>query len=62
MIISPIGSKASGLGAMMAAFERDMAIAYVEAVGFSLKSLPAAGQRCAPCDLVHVWLAGSVYA
>lgn len=62
MIVSPIGSKASGLGALMAACERGMAIAYVEAVGFSVKSLPPAGQPCSPCDLVHVWLAGDVYA
>jgi hypothetical protein len=62
MVISPIGSKASGLGALMAACERDMAIAYVEAVGFSVKSLPAPGQPCAPCEWVHVWLAGDVYA
>lgn len=62
MIISPIGSKASGLGALMAACERDMAIAYVEAVGFSVKALPPPGQPCAPCDFVHVWLAGDAYA
>lgn len=61
MIISPIGSKASGLGAFMAAYERDLAVAYVEAVGFSAKSLPAAGQPVSRCDLVHLWLAGNVY-
>ena len=61
IVISPIGSKASALGALMAACERDMAIAYVEAVGFSVKSLPPAGQPCVPCEWVHVWLAGDVY-
>jgi len=62
MVISPIGSKVSGLGALMAACAREMAVAYVEAVGFSVKALPAAGEPCPPCDLVHVWLAGEVYA
>lgn len=62
MIISPIGGKASGLGGLMAAYERDLAVAYVEAVGFSAKSLPAAGQPFIPCDLVHLWLTGDVYA
>lgn len=61
MIISPIGSKASGLGALMAAYERDLAVAYVEAVGFSARSLPRLGQPT-PCDLVHLWLTGDVYA
>jgi hypothetical protein len=57
-IISPIGSKACGLGALMAAYERDLAVAYVEAVGFSTRKLPAAGQPCPSSELVHLWLAG----
>jgi len=61
-IISPIGNKASGLGALMAAYERDLAVAYVEAVGFSAKKLPSAGQPCPSSELVHLWLAGEVYS
>lgn len=61
IVISPIGSKASGLGALMAAYERDLAVAYVEAVGFSTRQLPALGQACPTSQLVHVWLAGDVY-
>lgn len=61
MIISPIGSKASGLGAFMAAYERDMAIAYVEAVGFAVRSLPAGEQSYAPYDLVHLWLTRNIH-
>jgi len=60
-IISPIGSKASGLGALMAAYERDLAVTYVEAVGYSAKLLPPVGQPCNACDLVHLWLSGDVY-
>lgn len=62
MIVSPSGSKASGLGALMAAYERDLAIAYVESVGFSPKTLPTAAQLDGACHLVHLWLAGDVYA
>ena len=61
MVLSPIGSKALALGAMMAAYERNLAVAYVEAVGFDARVLPPTGTPNALGDLVHIWLAGDVY-
>jgi hypothetical protein len=62
IILSPVGSKALAIGALMAALDRDFAIMYVEALGYEvdLTRLDAArGAR--PGDLVHVWLHGEAY-
>lgn len=58
LVLSPSG-KIMALGALMAALERDLPVAYVEAIGYSLdESAPLT--VLAP-DFVHVWLEGDAY-
>jgi len=60
-VISPVGSKVLGLGALMAATERDFPVLHVEAVGFTADE---AGLRDYPDDrgtFAHVWLTGDPY-
>jgi hypothetical protein len=63
IILSPVGSKALAVGALMAALERDFTIMYVEALGYSadFARLDAA-LAAQPAELVHVWLHGEAYA
>lgn len=59
LVLSPVGSKVMALGALMAALERDLPVAYMEAIGYDLdQSIPTVS--AAP-QLVHVWLEGDVY-
>jgi hypothetical protein len=62
-ILSPVGSKALAVGALMAALERDFTIMYVEALGYSVDFARLdevhGGQTT---ELVHVWLHGEAYA
>jgi len=59
MVLSPLGSRAMALGSLMAAYELDLTVAYVESEGFDSATVP----RSAPePELVHLWLAGDVYA
>ena len=59
LVLSPLGSKLMALGAMMAALERDLPVAYVEAIDYELKrDMPETIDRP---DFVHLWLEGDVY-
>jgi len=59
LILSPVGSKVMALGALMAALERDLPVAYLEAIGYNLPaSVPS---ESASPHLVHVWLEGDAY-
>lgn len=59
LVLSPVGSKVMALGAMMAALERDLPVAYMEAIGYDLdQSVPTVTETF---NLVHVWLEGDVY-
>lgn len=62
IILSPVGSKALAVGALMAALDRDFTIMYVEALGYDV-DLPRldAARGTSPGDLVHVWLHGEAY-
>src|SRR6185369_11682497 len=62
IILSPVGSKALAVGALMAALDRDFTIMYVEALGYDV-DLPRldAARSASPGDLVHVWLHGEAY-
>lgn len=61
IILSPIGSKAVAIGALMAAIERDFPVAYVEAVSYNI-DFKKIDERCDKTDeLVHVWLYGEAY-
>ena len=59
VILSPLGSKILALGALLAALERDLPVAYIEPIGYDLEgTLP---REVVDPDLVHVWLEGDVY-
>ena len=59
LILSPLGSKIMALGALMAALERDLPIAYLESIGYELAdSMPAINTTP---NLLHIWLEGDVY-
>ena len=63
IILSPVGSKALAVGALMAALERDFTIMYVEALGYAADFARLDAERAAqPAELVHVWLHGEAYA
>ena len=59
LILSPLGSKLMALGAMMAALERDLPVAYVEATDYEVNpNMPETIDRP---YLIHLWLKGDVY-
>lgn len=57
LVLSPVGSKIMALGALMAALERDLPVAYVESVGYNFEDTET--QRTP--YLVHIWMEGEVY-
>ena len=59
IVLSPAGNKVIALGALMAAVERNLPVAYLEAVGYSLE-LPNPKLNVDPL-LIHVWLEGDIY-
>lgn len=59
LVLSPVGSKVMALGAMMAALERDLPVAYMEAMGYDLDQ--SVRTVSGASHLVHVWLEGDVY-
>lgn len=59
LVLSPLGSKIMALGALMAALERDLPIAYLESISYNVhQSVPA---TTADPRLVHIWLEGDAY-
>lgn len=61
VVLSPAGSKALALGALMAAVERDLPMMYIESLGYevdwgAISRIP--GESAA---LIHLWLAGEPY-
>jgi hypothetical protein len=61
IVLSPLGSKALSLGALMAALERDFTILYVESIGYTLNE-EQADSATGSDELVHIWLHGDAYA
>lgn len=62
MILSPVGSKALAMGALMAALERDFTVMYVESLGYSVDfGFLDEARRQAAAQVVHIWLHGEVY-
>ncbi len=59
LVLSPLGSKLMALGALMAALERDLPVAYLEAIEYNLE--PTAPKETGALHFVHVWLEGDVY-
>ncbi|WP_273457414.1 hypothetical protein [Nevskia ramosa] len=62
MVLSPIGSKLLGLGALLAALDRDFPVAYLETVSYAAQL--GAMKNLEPDDwpIVHLWLSGVPYA
>ena len=60
IVLSPIGSKALSLGALMAALERDFTILHVEAIGYTL-DISRVDEVTSTAELVHIWLYGDAY-
>src|SRR5205823_12099122 len=60
IVLSPLGSKALSLGALMASLERDFTILHVEAIGYTLDAARA-DSVTVPDELVHIWLHGDAY-
>ena len=59
LILSPLGSKIMAIGALMAALERDLPVAYLESIDYGLDgSVPAISETP---NLLHIWLEGDVY-
>ena len=59
MILSPLGSKIMAVGALLAAMERNLPVAYLEAIGYDMMSGPPQGH--VDHKLVHLWLEGDAY-
>lgn len=59
LVLSPLGSKLMALGALMAALERDLPVAYLEAIEYNLE--PTVPKESGALHFVHVWLEGDVY-
>ena len=59
LVLSPLGSKIMALGALMAALERDLPVAYLESIDYELAdSVPTVSDTT---NLLHIWLEGDVY-
>jgi hypothetical protein len=62
IILSPVGSKALAIGALMAALERrEFTIMYVESLGYTVDFAKLDQVRDVCGDIVHVWLHGEAY-
>lgn len=59
LVLSPLGSKVMALGALMAALERDLPVAYLESIGYDLDA--SISTTSGSPNLVHIWLEGDVY-
>lgn len=59
MILSPLGSKIMAIGALLAAMEKNLPVAYLEAIGYNMKSGPL--QEQVDQKLIHIWLEGDAY-
>jgi hypothetical protein len=61
MILSPVGSKVTALGILMAAMERGFPVVYVEAESYQVNFAQLNQQRDHCGDMVHIWLQGEAY-
>ena len=61
LVLSPLGSKALGLGMFMAALERDFAVVSVESIGYRTSAASLDGIPAGKGESVHIWLTGEAY-
>lgn len=60
LVLSPLGGKVMAFGALMAALERNLPIAYVEPYGYELRD--TVPEEIEKPYLIHIWLEGDVYS
>ena len=58
LILSPLGSKVMAVGALMAALERDLPVAYLESISYDLIAVE---DSSTDLHLIHIWLEGDGY-
>ena len=62
LILSPLGSKALAIGSLMAAYERNFPVVYVESTGYRVDRADIDScRRQQTGEIIHIWLAGDVY-
>ena len=61
LVLSPTGSKILALGALMAALERNLPVAYLESIGYKYNVSGRASENSQNVEFIHVWLEGDVY-
>ena len=61
VVLSPAGSKALALGALMAAVERDLPMMYIESLGYDVDWAELSEIPANSAELIHLWLAGEPY-
>ena len=61
LVLSPSGSKVLALGALMAALERNLPLAYLESIGYDYKATIPATSITQGADFIHVWIEGDAY-
>jgi len=61
IVLSPLGSKVLGIGALMAALARDFPVAYVEAIEYRVELAMMNARHPNAAEIVHVWLHGEAY-
>ncbi len=59
LVLSPLGSKVMAIGALMAALEHNLPVAYIEPIGYKLKA--TVPEEIDQPNLIHIWLEGDVY-
>ena len=63
IILTPTGSKALAIGALMAAMERDLPVRYVESMGYCVDDWNKFNQTTEnDLELLHLWLGGEPYS
>lgn len=60
-ILSPMGSKVSTIGGLLAAMDLDLPVAYVETLGYSENKSSETLELSNEERLVHVWVDGPIY-
>ena len=61
VILSPTGSKALAIGALMAAVERNLPMMYIETIGYEVDWGAISQVPDNSAELIHLWLAGEPY-
>lgn len=60
IVLTPLASKLSNMGAMMAAIEHDFPVVYVETIRYDLEGNPPTSVA-ENSEITHIWLSGEAY-